>query len=448
MEREVRENLKSKSYEVITPIEYNASKTIIVKRLDPIIDEYTTEEIMNNIETQNDWLKVEELYKFETTAKILKIRCQSSNAVKRELEEGLYITNQRVKPNQVEKELFIKLTPCNNCFEYTHTTNKCPYERLTLCTFCSSNEHRVAQCLAMEAKCLNCGAQHRTLAAACPVRKKLIKERRTEIRARSRSRSRTNEATLRNIQGGSYRDATQQGVGLTTTGMNKQELKTTVTKIISAVVFSHYMEALHPGTFQGNMDAIFEKNGLPKVLFPTDIVTEDVLDVFRDITREEEERQAEAEEMEAELQTFKRMRESTSPQGDQYASQQRQSTIKKKREEKTTGRDSTSQDTQQEDDSQKQKAVPQPRKVHPAPAPAMEESSTEQSSQQEKGAKACPRSDSQSSVSSRGGTISTRELDITIYAPPTETNKKIFQQKNLTDSNKEMLMRNLLQGKC
>ena len=59
-----------------------------------------------------------------------------------------------------------------------------------------------------------------------------------------------------------------------------------------------------------------------------------------------------------------------------------------------------------------------------------------------------PRSDSQSSVSSKGGTISTRELDITIYAPPTETNKKIFQQKNLTDSSKELLMRNLLQGKC
>ena len=115
------------------------------------------------------------------------------------------------------------------------------------------------------------------------------------------------------------------------------------------------MEALHPGTFQGNMDAIFEKNGVPKVLFPTDIVTEDVLDVFRDIMREEEERQAEAEEMEAEIQTLKRMRESTSPQGDQYADQQRQTTIKKIREEKSTGRDSTSRDTQQEEDSQKQR---------------------------------------------------------------------------------------------
>ena len=248
-EREVVENLKSKRYKVITPIEYNASKTIIVKRLDSIIDEYITEEIINNIETQNDWLKVEELYKFETTAKILKIRCQSSTAVKRALEEGLYITNQRVKPNQVEKELFIKLTPCNNCFEYTHTTNKCPYERITLCTFCSSTEHRVAQCQATKAKCLNCGAQHRTLAAACPIRKRLIKERRTEIRARSRSRSRTNETASRNIQGGSYRDVTQRGVGPTTTGMNKQELKTTVIKIISAVVFSHTYGGASPRDF-------------------------------------------------------------------------------------------------------------------------------------------------------------------------------------------------------
>ena len=203
------------------------------------------------------------MYKFETTSKILKIRCQSSTAVKRALEEGLYITNQRVKPNQVDKELFIKLTPRNNCFEYTHSTNKYPHERLALCTFCSNTEHRVAQCQATEAKCLNCGVQHRTLTAACPIRKRLIKERRSKMRARSRSRTRTNETAARNIQGGSYRDVTQRGAGLITTGMNKQELETTVTKIISAVVFSHYMEALHPRDCPGE----YEYHILRKMVF-------------------------------------------------------------------------------------------------------------------------------------------------------------------------------------
>ena len=42
LEKEVVENLKSKRYEVIPPVEYNASKTIIVKRLGSIIDEYTS----------------------------------------------------------------------------------------------------------------------------------------------------------------------------------------------------------------------------------------------------------------------------------------------------------------------------------------------------------------------------------------------------------------------
>ena len=68
-------------------------------------------------------------------------------------------------------------------------------------------------------------------------------------------------------------------------------------------------------------------------------MTEDVLDVFHDTMREEEERQAEAEEMKAEMQTLKRMRESTLPQENHYASQQRQTTTKKIREEKTSGRE-------------------------------------------------------------------------------------------------------------
>ena len=103
--------------------------------------------------------------------------------VDKAIEEGLFITNQRVKPIQVEREIFIKITPCNNCFYYDHTTNKCPHEHLTLCSICGANDHRNKNCNAEAQKCLNCRGPHRTLAAARSIRKNIIKEKRTELRS-------------------------------------------------------------------------------------------------------------------------------------------------------------------------------------------------------------------------------------------------------------------------
>ena len=88
--------------------------------------------------------------------------------------------------------------------------------------------------------------------------------------------------------GRSYRDVTAQGTRALP-NIERNELKVIVTKVISAVVYSHYMETMEPGTFKRNMDEIFKKNGLPRVLFPVEIDTEDVMEVFRDITKEEEE---------------------------------------------------------------------------------------------------------------------------------------------------------------
>ena len=57
-----------------------------------------------------------------------------------------------------------------------------------------------------------------------------------------------------------------------------------MTTIMSAIVYSHYVEALTPGTFQHNMSEMFKLNGLKPVNFPTppmnDIVIQACKDVF------------------------------------------------------------------------------------------------------------------------------------------------------------------------
>ena len=243
LQPELRQRLKHKGFEVNVPLEYNANKTLIIRRLDPIIDEYTNDDIKESIEQHNDSLTVEEVYKFPTTAKILKIRLQSMAMVQKVLNEGLYILYQRVKRNQVEREIYVKLIPCANCFSYEHITSKCNQERLTLCAFCASDGHKQKDCTETTPCCINCGDPHRTLAAACPLRKRLIKEKRTSIRDRSRSRSIQRRYDEQYQPGGqSFASRTRSGVTSVMEKENKFELKK-MTTILSAIAYSHYMEA-------------------------------------------------------------------------------------------------------------------------------------------------------------------------------------------------------------
>ena len=177
LKEDVVRKLKELNMEVTTPLDYNSSKTVIIKRLDPIIDEYDAEEIKQSIERTNNNIEVEEVFVFPTTSKIMKVRLGTSAMAQKVLLNGLLVLNQRVKPNQVEKEIFVMIAPCTNCYQYDHVTSRCPQEKMILCAFCGSEGHKQKDCKKKTPMCLNCGEQHRTLAAACSVRKELIKEK-------------------------------------------------------------------------------------------------------------------------------------------------------------------------------------------------------------------------------------------------------------------------------
>ena len=124
------------------------------------------------------------------------------------------------------------------------------------------------------------------MAASCKVRKDLIKERSREIRARSRSRSqiRQNMQTTyaSTAAGDSNNRQTQRQIDSVIGSVNKGETKEMITKLITSTAFTHYMEAITLGTFQKNIDEMFELNNLPKVNFPNSIVTEGIKDMYRD----------------------------------------------------------------------------------------------------------------------------------------------------------------------
>ena len=68
-------------------------------------------------------------------------------------------------------------------------------------------------------------------------------------------------------------------------GLTKQETKNIITTIMSAIVYSQYVEAIEPGTFQKHMSEMYKLNGLKPINFPTppmsDIILESAGKYFR-----------------------------------------------------------------------------------------------------------------------------------------------------------------------
>ena len=265
-------------FEIVPPLEFNSLKTVIAKNVDYMLDSYSDEEVIDSIERHNDWAQVEHIYRIPAASKLLKIRFKTQQMAQNALDKGLIILQQSIPKWNLEKEIFIKLTPCRNCFRYDHKSAECTVEKKDRCTFCAGN-HRQFDCNAEAPCCINCGGAHRTLAATCKVRKDLIKKRSEDVRSRAKT----------NKQWSSYASATSATPNLSTgmtnpnlPGLTKDETKDMMTTIMSAIVYSHYVESLTPGTFQQNMKEMFRLNGLKPVNFPTPPMNDVVIQACKD----------------------------------------------------------------------------------------------------------------------------------------------------------------------
>ena len=199
IKEESKQKLRDHKFEIHTPIEYNAMRTIIVHHLDKVISEYNDKEIINNIEATNEWAEVEFVYKLTDTGRMLKIRFNTTEMAARAVRDGLIVAYQQIPPRYIEKEIFVKLTPCYNCYSYNHKTQSCEIEKQSICAFCAKKGHSQNNCSESNPKCINCDGKHKTLASVCPVRKRIIKERSKDVRERSRSRSRARHVTYADL---------------------------------------------------------------------------------------------------------------------------------------------------------------------------------------------------------------------------------------------------------
>ena len=129
MKDEIFEKAKEEGFDIIAPIELGAMKTVIVKEVDSMIDEYSDEEVMVSIGALSEWAEVIEIYKFKTPSKMVKVQFKSGSMAQRAIKEGMVILNQRIPARRIEREIFVKLTLCNNCYAYNHEIKQCPKEK-------------------------------------------------------------------------------------------------------------------------------------------------------------------------------------------------------------------------------------------------------------------------------------------------------------------------------
>ena len=234
---------------------------------------------------------------------MLKVRFTNTTMVKRAESPGIVVLNQRINPRRIEREIFVKINACNNYFKYDHDTKRCDQDKKTLYAFCGEEGHKQGQCRSTVPKCLDCGSDHKTLAAKCQVRKNLIKKKRKKLRERSRSRARSQprDANARtSIQEQTSYAERARGTKRTT-GVRlepSKELKEMTTIILSAIKYSHYKESLMPGSFQRNMSEICKNNGLTEVQFPEQTDVGEINDIYREILKDKADRmEMEEEEM-------------------------------------------------------------------------------------------------------------------------------------------------------
>ena len=103
----LKDSLKKDDFEIQTPPEYNAKRTLVLRNIDSLISTVESEELKNDLEIRNEWLKVTEVIKLPNAPKIIKIKAESSEMVRMATERGILIYNQSIPPQNVERSICV-----------------------------------------------------------------------------------------------------------------------------------------------------------------------------------------------------------------------------------------------------------------------------------------------------------------------------------------------------
>ena len=248
------EVLKKLNFVARIPPEVRARRSLFLRRIDAYVGAHTAAEIKTELETQNNWLKVREVFTIKDYTHVLKIECKEVQMADRALREGVLCFYNKVAPGQIEREAYVSLQLCFRCYKYeAHPTSECPEGNIQWCSECGAKDNTFRDCKNPAKCCLNCGGPHRTMAVACKVKRELMK---TKMNKQNEQKEQQKHQTYTSVA----RTAASAAIAQTITPT--QPIRIEDERGLKAVVpipHAHIHNLIVPGTYKTELTRLLGK---------------------------------------------------------------------------------------------------------------------------------------------------------------------------------------------
>ena len=168
--------LQQSDCEPIFPADLKARRSIIIKSIDPFIYNHKEDGIKLELQKQNVWATVAEVFKFPNS-KTVKVTFTEQSMVDKALDGGLLMFNLSITSCDIARERFIDIPICYRCYKWNdHKASECSKDpSYVICSICSSTDHNYKTCKSPIKKCINCCGNHATVSYSCQVRKTIAR---------------------------------------------------------------------------------------------------------------------------------------------------------------------------------------------------------------------------------------------------------------------------------
>ena len=159
-----------------TPLDLQAKRSFIVRRVDSVILNHSIESISDELEKKNTWLVVRNIIKFPNS-NVIKIVCGTQDMVTKALSNGIFMFSLSISPANIFADEYVHVLICYKCYKWNdHLTENCREDpSFKICSLCSG-VHSYKECKSPEKCCVNCKGPHSTLSYSCPKRKEEVKK--------------------------------------------------------------------------------------------------------------------------------------------------------------------------------------------------------------------------------------------------------------------------------
>lgn len=251
--------LRGINLEARTPPHIAAQRSVICRRVDPWVGEHTDIELKNEFERVHPWVKIVEVIKFGTHTHVFKVVFRETKMAVKATEEGLLAFSVKLSPDQISREEFIDILMCFSCYKLDdHISKNCPSRDTVICSECSAIGHKWNHCTSSVKRCINCRGNHRTMSMACPTKREIIANKKTE------NKNKESENTNK-----TYSDVAKEVL------RQKNETQTmlhvennTPLDVLVCIMHAHVINIAVPGSFATELNSMLKANGIKEMKFP------------------------------------------------------------------------------------------------------------------------------------------------------------------------------------